>query len=958
MSEFNYDKNNQLIKMINPKGKNFAFEYDNIVTDRIINSISDLGISNKIIYDSLGNPISTKLIKNNLSGAIIDGLYKIRLKGTEQYLRNINNELKFLDDECGHDLWCFTKDGEYYKINHSIIENKYLTISNLNISLTDFDDDNSLFSFIKNENGSYHIKQKSSDNYLKVNNYVLELTTLIEDDYHFEFYIETTDNDIYIENNAEYTEDGKFIANTTDSLFNKTVYNTDSNIGLISSVENTKRHIAYYNYNDKKNLISVNNGDMSITYDYNDKNLISQITHGNKKYKFSYDEFLNLKTIQIGDNIILVTKNYENNNGNLISDNYGNNQIISYEYDNFDRRKKLIKMNDIYNYKYSNNGDLVKIVSNNDIIKYTYDLAKRLTKYKYNDFTVDYKYDETDNVIDIKYNHNNIVYNINNSYNEDDSIVKMSIGETEFNYDYDEIGRLINSNINNIYNVEYKYLTNGNRTSFLIKSINSNNNDIYSYEYDKLNNIKNIYHNNILENSYKYDEYNQLIQEKNYLIGQLVKYEYDNNGNILSKKKFDLNNYNFISENKFEYNNTNWEDQLIKLDDKIISYDNIGNPLTIGDNITLSWINGRELSTYNDLNNSITYKYNSEGIRVSKTINNLETKYYLEKNKIILEKCGSNVLYYIYNNTSDLVGFKYNDNIYYYLKNAQNDIVGIINSNYTVIARYVYDAWGNILSIVDNEGNDISNNNSHIANINPFRYRSYYYDKEIQLYYLNNRYYNPALCRFINADPIIGSNEDILSYNLYIYASNNPVNNIDPDGLGLFKDAWNALYNFGKKISKPVRNFFNSVKNAFVFEVGVGVGAGASVNVGAGASVEYSKDMTFKIEDGKSSTGSSTSAEVKVNAGNKDVGLGKSYYHKYHNVPGDIDATIDHTHIFPFVHQIDDCDYTETTTTIFINTTKKNGKIETDDETTFVGLDLSAHLGIGGHIKIGFNISW
>lgn len=71
---------------------------------------------------------------------------------------------------------------------------------------------------------------------------------------------------------------------------------------------------------------------------------------------------------------------------------------------------------------------------------------------------------------------------------------------------------------------------------------------------------------------------------------------------------------------------------------------------------------------------------------------------------------------------------------------------------------------------------------NHIGNINPYRYRSYYYDTETKLYYLNSRYYNPLWGRFINADGIIGANQDILSYNLYAYCSNNPIMNTDIDG--------------------------------------------------------------------------------------------------------------------------------------------------------------------------------
>lgn len=812
LSHYNYDKNNQLIKMTDPKGKNFTFEYDNVVTDRVINGISDMGISNIIKYDSLGNPITTKIIKNNVSGYIVDGLYKIRLKGTEIYLRNINNEVKFLEDDCGHDLWKIEKNEECYQIKHSIIENKYLTITNSTVVLNNFNNDNSLFTFIKNNNGSYSIKIKATDTYLKENNSLFELSTLLDDDYHFEFYFEPVDNELFIENNAEYTSDGRFIKSTTDTLLNKTLYDIDSITGLTKSITNSKNQTTYYNYNDKKQLVSISSGNKSVTYNYNNQNMLYKITQGNKEYKFDYDEFFNTKSIKIGDAITLVTNNYENNNGNLISSTYGNNQTINYEYDNFNRIKKLIKINDIYNYKYGNNGDLVKIISNDDTIKYTYDLATRLSEYRFNDFKINYQYDINNNIINTKYNYNNKNYNINNVFNDDDLIIKTILDDKEINYNYDSLGRLINSNINNNFNTDYKYITNGKKTSLLVKSV-GNNNDIYSYKYDKLNNITHIYHNNKLENRYYYDEYNELIKENNYITNQTIKYTYDNSGNILSKKIYDLNNYNFISENKYEYNNTNWEDQLTKFNNEIITYDEIGNPLTIGNNITLNWINGRQLNTYTDSNNTINYKYNKDGIRISKTINNVETKYYLEGSNIILEKTGNDVLYYMYNDVSDLVGFKYNDNIYYYIKNIQNDIIGILDSNYNVIVKYTYDSWGNILSIIDNNGNDISDNNTHIANINPFRYRSYYYDKETKLYYLNSRYYDPLWGRFINADGILVNNNSLLGYNLYLYALNNFINFIDSHGNISIR---NWVKQKTKKLSTVVQKCFNYVARIFV----------------------------------------------------------------------------------------------------------------------------------------------
>ena len=158
----------------------------------------------------------------------------------------------------------------------------------------------------------------------------------------------------------------------------------------------------------------------------------------------------------------------------------------------------------------------------------------------------------------------------------------------------------------------------------------------------------------------------------------------------------------------------------------------------------------------------------------------------------------------MYNDIDDLVGFKYNDNTYYYIKNLQDDIIGILDSNYNIVAKYEYDSWGNITSITDSNNTNISGDATHIANINPFRYRSYYYDRETNLYYLNNRYYIPLWGRFLNEDGIIGANPDIIGYNLYAYCSNNPIMNTDPSGTGFIK-------NLCKKVKKAVKKVVNEV---------------------------------------------------------------------------------------------------------------------------------------------------
>ena len=139
------------------------------------------------------------------------------------------------------------------------------------------------------------------------------------------------------------------------------------------------------------------------------------------------------------------------------------------------------------------------------------------------------------------------------------------------------------------------------------------------------------------------------------------------------------------------------------------------------------------------------------------------------------------MVYYIRDEEGNLIGFKYNNTIYYYIKNMQEDIIGLTDSSYNLVCSYEYDSWGRLISIKDNSNNIITDT-SHIGYINPFRYRSYYYDNETKLYYLNSRYYNPEWGRFVNADRFISTDTGLLGFNMYAYCNNEPILRKDYSG--------------------------------------------------------------------------------------------------------------------------------------------------------------------------------
>ncbi len=95
----------------------------------------------------------------------------------------------------------------------------------------------------------------------------------------------------------------------------------------------------------------------------------------------------------------------------------------------------------------------------------------------------------------------------------------------------------------------------------------------------------------------------------------------------------------------------------------------------------------------------------------------------------------------------------------------------MLDSTGITVTSYEYDPFGNIITAT-----------GIMAEANPLRYRGYYYDRETGFYYLNSRYYDPKIGRFINADSYVSTGQGIVGYNMFAYCGNNPVNASDPEG--------------------------------------------------------------------------------------------------------------------------------------------------------------------------------
>lgn len=263
----------------------------------------------------------------------------------------------------------------------------------------------------------------------------------------------------------------------------------------------------------------------------------------------------------------------------------------------------------------------------------------------------------------------------------------------------------------------------------------------YKCVYDDKNNLIEVYEYDILTCRYQYNENSKVIREDNYLLGLTITYKYNEYNNLIQR-----NYYNFsLSElqyakhtDNFTYDKENPE-RLIAFNDETFTYDDHGRPLSFR-NAKLKLSKSNNLLKLHDY----SFKYNKNNFRIKKTIGNETTKFYRKSDKLLKQVNGSQLIFSYKQN--EICGFKYQNQDYTYKKNYVGDIVGIYNANHDLICQYVYDFNGNHQMFVKNDNNLYLN----VANLNPVRFHSAYYDVETGLYYSNGKYYDSEVCRFIN----------------------------------------------------------------------------------------------------------------------------------------------------------------------------------------------------------------
>ena len=306
----------------------------------------------------------------------------------------------------------------------------------------------------------------------------------------------------------------------------------------------------------------------------------------------------------------------------------------------------------------------------------------------------------------------------------------------------------------------------------------------YSYTYDGNGNILSA-SDGTNTTTYVYDSANQLIRENNPVGNFTYVWTYDSAGNLLSRTQYPYTTGELGTATDtvvYAYGDSTWGDLLTAYDGESITYDGIGNPTSYynGTRWNLTWEQGRELTTISDGTTTWTNTYDADGMRIKRTNGTNTYEYIYLNGQLVKMHVDDSAVSFAYDAEGKPISIYYYDQetFYYYVTNLQGDVVGIIDKAGNKVVTYSYDAWGNLLGI---SGSMASTLGIH----NPLRYRGYVYDSETNLYYLQSRYYDPAIGRFINADNQISSGSDLTGMNLFAYCGNNPVNRIDPTG-----EAW------------------------------------------------------------------------------------------------------------------------------------------------------------------------
>ena len=555
-----------------------------------------------------------------------------------------------------------------------------------------------------------------------------------------------------------------------------------------------------------------------------------------QRYNTPVDAWNNITSVQVqggnnvdaGENvtwynpITLASFTFEPNGGPVTQMVYGNGDTEAYSYDLYGQLSSVHYSSNLLDYVeafgYDAYGNVARSVITDSAgnaladYQYEYDSLGRLIRSQQSgdDITslwTQHEYDSQNRLSDQYWGvsdstlHESFTYNSNNGTL---SSMLLGTGRT-LSFEYDNLLRVSRRNVSGVYQHRRNYMGTGtaNRQAnqiqyFVYASADGADTKLnYRYDYDAGGNISEIYRSVDSDtlaffSSYEYDTLSRLVKATDSRGTET--YTYNTAGNMLSRTLAG-------DTVTYSYDNPSWNDLLTAYDGQKIAYEGqtynssrnsvsgtviSGNPVSYynGKRWNMEWVNGNRLAEASSGTTNVSYTYDRTGLRSTKTVNGTTYHYAYAGDKLVWQEWDGNEMFFSYDESNAPIGFWYHpasgSNVTgYYMTTQQGDITRIEDVNGNVLATYEYDAWGKLIS-----------SSGSLADINPLRYRGYYYDTETELYYLSNRYYDPKVSRFINADSTdaVLSANGLYDQNLFVYCDNNPVMYADNEG-----DFWHIV---------------------------------------------------------------------------------------------------------------------------------------------------------------------
>lgn len=583
-------------------------------------------------------------------------------------------------------------------------------------------------------------------------------------------------------NEKVYDSKGNYVVEQYDEERRKTSFTYDE-VGNVLTQTDEKGQQKSFQYNEDNQLLVTklaNGTEVKYTYDDNGNTVKREVMANGQTQSHNYKYDADDKTTHYIDPLNRQILYQYDASGNETNVKMPNGHEIKNEYDSADRQTKVLWADKAaYSFQYDPNGNQTKVIDhlNQFTVDKLYDDANRITNVIERGGSVSYEYKDkpskdnkgkTDKVAAVIVSKGSYTRKVSYGFDSLHQNTTVHDGDKKYSFDYDEFGN------KTLYTAGNGTMTNStfDQTNKLkevaIGSPTQQQLLKESYTYDANSNRTSITHIDGKKTMYTYDSINQLTEEI-LPTNEKRSYSYDGFGNRTS-----------ISINGQTKTSTfNTGNQLTSFNGQELTYDVNGNRLT-DERYQYKWDEADRLiavTKKGDSNAFTTYTYDDDNRRVSKTVNGQTINYHYDGDSIdVLYETDNdnNVLrQYIYSDDNIRLAMKSGQQTVYYHYNGHGDVISLTDEEGKQVATYSYDAWGNVLT---------SETTTAIAKSNPYGYAGYTYDSEIQQYYLLARYYHPEHGVFTAIDPDPGDEDDPLTMNGYLYADNNPVMKIDPDG--------------------------------------------------------------------------------------------------------------------------------------------------------------------------------